>query len=157
VVRLQADLHGWVAFAIMPLFALANAGVSVGNVGLDDPVTWNVALAVAVGLVVGKPLGIVLISVVSVRLGVCILPRGVGWAGVTVVGCVAGIGFTMAIFIAGLAFPDPALLGAAKLGILAASLLAALLGAAIGLTVLPRTIDPLAAKTVHEAECSTDA
>jgi NhaA family Na+:H+ antiporter len=156
VVRLQAALHPWVAFAIMPLFALANAGVSLGDVAIDDTATRNVAIGVAAGLVLGKPIGILLISFVTVRLGVCALPRGVGWRGVLVVGTVAGIGFTMAIFIADLAFPTPALLGAAKLGVLCASVVAACLGALAGVFVLPRTFDEGAAQSVQEAESSTE-
>ncbi|HVJ18692.1 MAG TPA: Na+/H+ antiporter NhaA [Polyangiaceae bacterium] len=153
--RLEAALHPWVAFVIMPLFALANAGVSLGDVAIADTATRNVAIGVMAGLVLGKPIGILLISFVTVRLGICALPRGVGWRGVMVVGAVAGIGFTMAIFIAGLAFPNPALLGAAKLGVLCASVLAACLGALAGVFVLPRRFDRGAAQSDQEAESST--
>jgi Na+:H+ antiporter, NhaA family len=155
--KLQATLHPWVAFGIMPLFAFANAGVSLGDVGIEEPLTRSVALSVMVALVVGKPLGILLVSFLTVRVGVCALPRGVGWRGVALVGCVAGIGFTMAIFIAGLAFPDRALLGAAKLGVLCASLLAACLGILVGLISLPRAFDRTAAQSAQEAEQATES
>ena len=89
-------------------------------------------LAVLIALVVGKPLGIIAASVLMVRMGWCALPPGVTWSGVCLVGLLAGIGFTMSIFIATLAFVDPNLLGAAKLGILLASLTAAILGLAWG-------------------------
>ena len=128
VVRVQSALHPWVAFGIMPVFALANAGVTVSNVDLSAGGASLVMLGVAVALVVGKPLGIVAISWFAVQAGWCRLPAGVSWAGVWLIGLLAGIGFTMSIFIALLAFPDPDLLAAAKLGVLVGSLVAAVLG-----------------------------
>lgn len=128
VVRVQSALHPWVAFAIMPVFALANAGVTVGGVDLSAGPASLVMSGVAVALVVGKPLGIVAITWLAVRAGLCRLSPGVSWAAVWLVGLLAGIGFTMSIFIALLAFPNPDLLAAAKLGVLVGSLVAALLG-----------------------------
>jgi NhaA family Na+:H+ antiporter len=128
VSRVQMALHPWVAFCIMPLFALANAGVSLDGIDLAAATSFSVMIGVILALVVGKPLGIIGASWLVVKLGWCKLPPAVTWSGVTVVGLLAGIGFTMSIFIATLAFPDPDLLGAAKLGILLASLSAALLG-----------------------------
>ena len=128
VVRVQTALHPWVAFAIMPVFALANAGVTVGGVDLSAGPARLVLLGVAIALVVGKPLGIVAITWLTVRAGWLHLPPSVSWGGVWLVGLLAGIGFTMSIFIALLAFPDQALLAAAKLGVLLGSLAAALLG-----------------------------
>ena len=132
VVRVQMALHPWVAFGIMPIFALANAGVSMDGVDLSagDP-QW-VMMGVALALVLGKPLGIVGISWLMVRLGWSQLPPGVSWGSVLLVGLLAGVGFTMSIFIAMLAFESEALLGAAKLGVLAGSLVAAVLGLAWG-------------------------
>jgi NhaA family Na+:H+ antiporter len=156
VVRLQAALHPWVAYGIMPLFAFANAGVRVDASSLEHEASWAILLGVAVGLVVGKPLGILLASFAMVRLGVCALPRGVGWSGVAVVGCVAGIGFTMAIFIAGLAFDDVTMLAAAKLGVLLASAVAAVVGLFVGRLVLSEAPTPGAALTLEEAEMSTE-
>lgn len=154
VVKLQAELHPWVAYGIMPLFALANAGVDVRALGHVDGEATSVALSVLVALVVGKPLGIMALTAASVRLRICTLPRGVGWRGILLVGCVAGIGFTMAIFIAGLAFEDEALLGAAKLGVLVGSAIAAVAGVTLGRLMLSPTPAPGAALTVEQAEAS---
>lgn len=132
VVRVQGALHPWVAYGIMPVFALANAGVSLAGVDLGTPAPQWVMMAVAVALVLGKPLGIVSVSWLMVRLGWCALPAGVNWSSITLIGLLAGIGFTMSIFIANLAFVDPATLGAAKLGVLSASVVAAALGLAWG-------------------------
>jgi len=132
VVRVQIALHPWVAFGIMPLFALANAGVALGSVDLSAGGASWVLAGVAGALVLGKPLGIVVTSWLLVRLGWCRLPAGVSWGGVVLVGLLAGIGFTMSIFIAMLAFNEPALLGAAKLGVLVGSVVAAVLGLSWG-------------------------
>ena len=105
----------------MPLFALANAGVTFGDARLSgDGAT--VLMGVIVGLVVGKPIGVMCFSWLAVRARAAALPSGVRWSGVLVVGLVAGIGFTMALFIATLAFPPGPLIEVAKLGILLASL-----------------------------------
>ncbi len=138
VVRVQAALHPWVAFGVMPLFALANAGVSLDGVDVIQVGTSAVTLGVFLGLVAGKPLGIVAASWLAVKAGWCRLPDGVSWAGVLLVGLLGGIGFTMSIFIAMLAFSDEALLAAAKLGILLASLTAALLGFAWAMVAMRR-------------------
>lgn len=127
-VRVQAALHPWVAYGIMPIFALANAGVTVGDIDLAAGQATFVMLGVALALVVGKPLGIVGTAWLMVRIGWCRLPPGVSWGGVCLIGLLAGIGFTMSIFIAMLAFADKELLVAAKLGVLIGSLLSALLG-----------------------------
>jgi NhaA family Na+:H+ antiporter len=138
-VRVERLLHPWVAFVVMPLFALANAGIRLGGIDLDDPALRTLVSAVAVGLVVGKPIGIVTTAWLAVRLGWCALPRGVGWGGVLVVGCLGGIGFTMAIFIATLAFPSADALAAAKLAVLVGSAAAAVLGLALGSRLLRRS------------------
>lgn len=132
VVRVPVALHPWVAYGILPLFALANAGVSLDGIDLSAGGARGVTLGVALALVLGKPLGVIGVSALMVRLGVCRLPPGVSWGGIVLIGLLAGIGFTMSIFIAMLAFDDPALLEAAKLGVLAGSLVAALLGLAWG-------------------------
>jgi Na+:H+ antiporter, NhaA family len=156
VVRIQATLHPWVAFGIMPLFALANAGVPLQGFASDDSVATAVFGGALIGLVLGKPIGIVLASYVSVKLGMSALPRGVSWRGVTVVGVVGGIGFTMSIFIANLAFSDPGLLAAAKLGVLVASAIAAVFGWVMGRVMLPAATDPMAARTLEDAERAAD-
>lgn len=130
--RLETALHPWVGFVIMPLFAFANAGVPLRL----DALTDSVALAVIVGLVLGKPLGIVSASWLAVRLGVAALPSAMSWGVLAGGSVLAGIGFTMALFIAGLALSDP-LLDAAKLGILVASVLCAVLGIALLMWLLP--------------------
>ncbi len=132
--RFETGLHPWVAFVIMPIFALANAGVRIDASALADPV----AVAVALGLLIGKPTGIVLFSWLAVQAGMAKLPSGVGWAAVWGGGILAGIGFTMAIFIAGLAM-EGALLSAAKVGILAGSLASAVLGIIVLTAALPKS------------------
>ena len=132
VERLEHGLHPWSAFIIMPIFALANAGVPFDMALLTDPI----ATAVAAGLVIGKPAGIFLFCYALVRLGGSRLPEGVSWSVLFGGACLAGIGFTMAIFIAGLAL-DGAMLDAAKVGVLAASLVSGALGMAILALRLP--------------------
>jgi len=121
--RLETALHPWVAFGVMPLFALANAGVKVQLADVKDPV----ALAVAVGLVIGKPLGIVAFSWAAVKVGLARLPSGVNWKSLFGAACLAGIGFTMSLFIAGLALEGD-LLAAGKIGTLIGSAISAVLG-----------------------------
>ena len=149
-------LHPWVSFVIMPIFALANAGVALDALTLDDA-SRGVAIAVAVGLVIGKPLGVLAACALVLKLGVATLPRGLGARHLVVLGVVAGIGFTMALFVANLAFVDPALLGAAKLGILAASAVAIVLGLGLGRALLaPIAVGAPIAATADEAEASTE-
>ncbi len=138
VTRVQMALHPWVAYVVMPLFALANAGVTLDGVDLSAPSSQAVMLGVAAALVIGKPLGVVAASWIAVRLGWCRLPPGTTWSGVALVGLLAGIGFTMSIFIANLAFGDENLLGAAKLGVLTASAVAATAGLAWGAVLAAR-------------------
>lgn len=125
--RFENTLHPWTVYGIMPLFALANAGVSIGA-DFSSMIEEPLALGVALGLLVGKPLGIMLFSVVAVRLGLAVLPSRVRWVHVLGAGCLAGIGFTMSLFIANLAMDDIELLEVAKVSILVGSLLAAVLG-----------------------------
>jgi NhaA family Na+:H+ antiporter len=132
--RLEATLHPWVSFVVMPLFAFANAGVPINFAAFTDPV----AMAVAVSLSAGKPLGIVLFSWLAVRCGLAILPEGVTWGVLAAGGVLAGIGFTMSLFIAGLALRDE-LLDAAKIGILSGSALSATAGTALLFWLRPKT------------------
>ena len=132
VVRVQMALHPWVAFGIMPLFALANAGVNLKDIEFASDASAAVMIGVSLALVFGKPLGVVLMSWLLVRFGGCRLPDDMNWRWVLLIGCLAGIGFTMSIFIAGLAFADKFLLDAAKLGVLAGSTLAGLIGLIYG-------------------------
>jgi NhaA family Na+:H+ antiporter len=130
--RLENGIHPWSAFLIMPIFALANAGVVFEATLVTDPV----ALAVAAGLVVGKPVGILMFSYAAVRLGLASLPEGMGWSTVIGGGFLAGIGFTMSLFISGLALEGGAL-DAAKVGVLGASLLSGALGMTLLVAFLP--------------------
>jgi len=127
VVRVQTALHPWVAYGVMPLFALANGGVSLTGADLSQRAQY-VAVGVGVALIAGKPIGVIGATWLAVRLGWCRLAPGISWSGVCLIGLLAGIGFTMSIFIAMLAFADETLLNAAKLGVLAATLIAATLG-----------------------------
>jgi NhaA family Na+:H+ antiporter len=137
VSRVQMAMHPWVAFGIMPIFALANAGVTLTGTDFSTSVDY-VMLGTAVALVVGKPLGIVGATWIAVRLGWGRLASDVSWGGVWLVGLLAGIGFTMSIFIAMLAFSDEELLNAAKLGVLLGSLAAATLGLGWGASYVRR-------------------
>jgi NhaA family Na+:H+ antiporter len=133
--RLQHALHGWVAYGVMPLFALANAGVPLRGISFAGPSLF-VFLGVAAGLAIGKPIGIVGLSWLAVRFGLARLPDGGTWRQMALVGLVGGIGFTMSLFIAKLAFASGPLLETAKLAIVVASACAALLGFILGRAVL---------------------
>jgi NhaA family Na+:H+ antiporter len=127
--RLEHDLNPWTTYLILPLFALANAGVVLSGEGAGQPSLFDpIGVGILFGLVLGKPLGISLFSWLAVRLGWAELPSGVGWPQLFSASWLAGIGFTISLFITNAAFPDPALQATAKLAILTASLLAAGLG-----------------------------
>lgn len=125
--RLEHGLHPWVANFIMPVFALANAGVVVGN-GLFSILLTPVSLGVAAGLVFGKQIGVMLFSWASIRSGLAVLPRSTLWIQMYGVAWLAGIGFTMSLFIATLAFGETPALDQAKVGILAGSLISGIVG-----------------------------
>jgi len=127
--RLIDALHPWTSYLIVPIFALANAGIVLSTGALTSPSA--VLGGVAVALVAGKFIGVTLFSWVAVRLGFGRLPDGARWGHIMGVGAVAGIGFTVSLFITGLAFSDVAIQDDAKIGILVASIIAALAGAAI--------------------------
>jgi NhaA family Na+:H+ antiporter len=123
-------LHPYVAFLIMPLFALANSGVSLAGIGLDA-LTNSISLGAALGLFFGKQIGIFFFTLLAVRLGLAPMPGGASRGKLYGVAVIAGIGFTVALFIAGLAFPDPRLLDQAKIGILLGSLASGVVGCLI--------------------------
>jgi Na+:H+ antiporter, NhaA family len=127
ILRLEHALHNFSAFVVMPLFAFANAGVRIGGPLEHAQVTVGVFL----GLVIGKPLGITAAALGAVKSGIGQLPGGVGWMSLLGYACLAGIGFTMSLFIAMLAFDETGPLIAAKSGILAGSLLAGIAGAIV--------------------------
>jgi NhaA family Na+:H+ antiporter len=125
--QLEESLHPWIAFGVLPLFAFANAGVSL--LGLSPAqLLAPVPLGIALGLLVGKPLGIVGATWLAVRAGLASRPEGASWVQLVGVGFLGGIGFTMSLFIGMLAFPDPALAAQLRLGVLAGSLVSAVAG-----------------------------
>lgn len=126
--RMEHTMHPWVIFGVMPIFALANAGISLSLDDLQASIGNPATLGVACGLLLGKPLGIFLFSWLAVRLGLADLPQQVNWRQIAGVGVLGGIGFTMSLFITNLAFVTPQLVTDAKVGIFAASLLAGILG-----------------------------
>jgi NhaA family Na+:H+ antiporter len=141
--RVEAGLHPWTSYLIVPLFALANAGVELSADALRAATTSRITLGVLLGLVVGKVVGVTLASAVAVRTGLGRLPAGCAWGHVIGVAAVAGIGFTVSLFITDLAFSEPALAVEAKIGILVASAVAGALGFAIlrsGPAVVDRSI-----------------
>ena len=127
---LEHTLHPWSSFVVVPLFALANAGVVIDAESVRRAVRSPIAIGVVIGLLVGKPLGITLATAIGTRLGVGRLPDGMGWRQVVGLGAVAGIGFTVALFVDDLSFAGPHF-DDAVLGILAGSLVAGIVGAVI--------------------------
>lgn len=150
--RLEARLHPWTAFLVLPVFAFANAGVRITGTPVAEVLTQPVTIGVIVGLVLGKPLGIVAAAWIATRLKVGVLPAGVTWTHMTGVGLLAGIGFTVALFVAQLSFTEPALTDGSRIGILLASLLAAVIGGTLLGIVGRRPSDP---KVDPEAELAT--
>ncbi|HVE94308.1 MAG TPA: Na+/H+ antiporter NhaA, partial [Acidimicrobiales bacterium] len=136
--RLEHLLHPIVGFLIVPLFALMNAGVEIRLDAFDAPGSASVAAGVAFGLVVGKTLGVAGVAWLAVRLRAATLPPDVDWRGIAGIGALAGIGFTVSLFVTGLAFEDRSLEQAAKLAVLASSVVASILGSAILLWRRPR-------------------
>ena len=149
LIRLERGLRSIVAFGIMPLFALANAGVSLSAEAAKATFGSAVTLGVLAGLIVGKPIGITLFSWLAVRLGIASLPTGVSWPMIAGIGLLGGIGFTMSLFISGLAFTDAAMIDGAKLGILIASTIAAILGVFMLRRCLPSASADAAASTTE--------
>lgn len=133
VQRLEHSLHPFVTFFIMPLFALANAGVVFSTSAMPS-LAANQSLGIILGLVLGKPIGIMLFSFLVIKLGFAGMPAGANWMKLFGVATLGGIGFTMSIFIDNLAFPDPEMVAVGKISILIASVIAGLLGSLILLT-----------------------
>jgi NhaA family Na+:H+ antiporter len=126
--RLEERLHPWVAFFIIPVFAFANAGVTV-EAGMDGLLSDSVMLGVSLGLFIGKPIGVLAFAWAAARMGIGELPKGVRWIHIAGAAALCGVGFTMSLFIGGLAFELPQNLAHAKVGILLGSALSAVLGA----------------------------
>jgi NhaA family Na+:H+ antiporter len=129
LLRLERSLHGVVAYGILPLFALSNAGIRFAGSG--DALASGVTLGAVSGLLLGKPAGIMLFTWLAIRSGLVSLPAGVSWRAVHGAAWLGGIGFTMSIFIAGLAFGDSTLNNAAKSGVLLSSVVASVVGAVL--------------------------
>jgi NhaA family Na+:H+ antiporter len=125
--RLEHRFHPWSSLLVIPVFAVANAGVHLDAAALERAATSEITWGVVLGLVVGKPVGIVLATALGVRLRLGRLPDGLSLRHVLGVGCVAGIGFTVSLFVANLSFDGP-LLSEAKVGIVAASLVSGTVG-----------------------------
>ena len=139
--RMEHDLLPWTTYLVLPLFAFVNAGVTLEFTGsLISPISWGIIL----GLVFGKPLGITLFSWIAVKSRLADLPANISWLQVFCASWLAGVGFTMALFIASAAFDSPLLLSQAKLGILVASLVAGIIG-----FVLMRVFSPTYSETTH--------
>ena len=125
--RLERALHNFSAFVVMPLFAFANGGVKI-DLSMQH---LEIGLGVLAGLIFGKPLGIMAAALITVKIGIARLPQAVSWRSLLGYACLAGIGFTMSLFIAMLAFADTALIDAAKRGVIVGSLLAGVVGAVL--------------------------
>lgn len=139
LVATEKLLHPWVAFGVLPLFAFANAGVSLAGFSLDK-LLGPIPLGIALGLFIGKPIGIVAFVWIAVKSGLGSKPEGTNWLQILGVGWVAGIGFTMSLFIGLLAFPDPSFAADVRIGVLAGSLTSA----AVGFFILRAAANPIA-------------
>jgi NhaA family Na+:H+ antiporter len=142
--RLEHSLHPWVAFGILPLFAFANAGVNLDGLGLRD-LLQPIPLGIALGLFVGKPLGVFSFAWLAVKLGLARLPSGVDFRQIFGAAALCGIGFTMSLFIGMLAFENSTtgeVVVTDRIGILAGTLLSALVGSAVLALVLPKPSSP---------------
>ena len=129
--ELEERIHPWTSFLVLPLFALANAGVELGGDALSQGDGTQIALAVALALLLGKLLGISIATATALRLRLGVLPEGVDMRSVVGIAALGGIGFTVSLFIASLSFDDPLLVDSAKIGILAGSIVSAAIGVAI--------------------------
>jgi NhaA family Na+:H+ antiporter len=149
--NLIESLHPWVAFVIMPIFALANAGVSLSDTALDSS-AFAIVAGVGIGLLLGKPAGVLLAIGFTLRLRIGSLPSGLRFPHLLVLGMVAGIGFTMALFISQLAFTEASHLSAAKLGVLASSGVAAIFALVLGRFLIASAPSDQARQSADEAE-----
>jgi len=142
--EVEHGLHPWVAFAILPIFAFFNSGVSFSGMSFASLLS-PLPLGIALGLFVGKQVGVFIFSWVSVKTGLCRLPKGVNWAQVYGLACLAGIGFTMSLFIGTLAFDTAEQLNAVRLGVIMGSILSAI----VGVIVLKMSLVPKVQRTPH--------
>lgn len=126
--RIEHGLHPWVVFLILPLFALSNAGLTFKGVSLADAAMHNITLGITLGLLIGKPVGILLFSILATKIGVASLPSDIRWSHILGVGFLAGIGFTVSLFISGLSFNAPDIMIYSKFGVFIGSTLSAAAG-----------------------------
>ena len=143
--RVEGGIGPWSAFVVVPIFALANSGIALTGDAISDALRSDVAWGVALGLLVGKLVGVLLFTYLTVRLGISHLPAGVRWAHIGGVALLAGIGFTVSIFIATLSFDQEILVQEAKIGIFAATIIAAVLGFLVLRLIPPSPFDGRAA------------
>lgn len=136
---MEHTLHKWVAFLVIPIFGFANAGVSLAGVS-PAMILQPLPLGIALGLLIGKQIGIVGMAWIAVKAGFATLPDGIGWRKIHGLSLLAAIGFTMSLFIGGLAFDDPAKVDAVKIGVLGGSLIAALAGYFLIKAALPDAV-----------------
>jgi NhaA family Na+:H+ antiporter len=129
--RLENRLHPVTGFVIIPVFALANAGVDISGESLSNALTSGITLGIIFGLVVGKIIGVSLFSFLALRLGLAVMPAGITRRHIVGISAIAGIGFTVSLFVTGLAFDAVALQDEAKVGVLVASIVAAAIGVLI--------------------------
>lgn len=137
--KMQHALHIPVGFIILPIFALANTAIHISG-NLAEILTQNYSVGIALGLIAGKPLGIILLTFLAIRLKICKLPSGITWSQVLSVGCLAGIGFTMSIFITLLAFDDAQIISNVKLVIMLSSCCAGIIGFMLLRGTLPKQL-----------------
>ena len=144
--KVMKDLHPWVTFGILPLFAFANAGVALGDFTLMKLIA-PIPLGIALGLFAGKQIGIFGASWLAIKSGLCRMPEGANWAQIYAVSIIAGVGFTMSLFIGMLAFTDPAYAADVRIGVLSGSLLSAIIGYLVLRAASPirQTIAPMRA------------
>jgi NhaA family Na+:H+ antiporter len=126
--RLERSVHPWVCFFVLPLFALASAGVALSSEQLKLASSSPIALGILLGLLIGKSVGIITFSYLAVRTKIAVMAEGLTWAGIAGVGILAGLGFTVALFISGLSFEEEATVATAKVAVLAASMAAGSIG-----------------------------
>lgn len=136
--RMEHALHPWVAFLILPVFAFANAGVSLQGLTMAD-LTQPLTLGIAAGLFAGKQIGVLIATWIGVRSGLARLPEGVSWRHIYGVACLTGVGFTMSLFIGSLAFGADETMNAVRLGVIFGSVLSGLVGYAVLRTAAPRS------------------
>lgn len=149
--EMEHSLHYWVAFLIIPIFGFANAGVTLIGLSPAD-LLQPLPLGIALGLLIGKQVGIVGFAWIAVKAGIAKLPENVGWRKIHALSMLAAIGFTMSLFIGNLAFEDQATVDAVKLGVLSGSLIAALAGFFMLRAALPDV--PAEPKSTHESEAA---